>query len=241
MTITRIQSTAPVREFLVGKIAAKLRANSPVLFIASGGSTAPVAAGVCADLTGAFADRRKILKLLMSVTLADERYGPEGHPDSNWRLLLEKGLEPKTFASFPILKPTSGAKGEEERDTMAFADMLTDAAARREHDSLYVVGLFGIGEDGHTAGILPGSPAAAISVNDSVYATSYRSAIFHRITITPAFFRHIDLAVALAVGEKKRGAIDAVSSDGPATEPPARLISFARESVLYTDQTTGEK
>ncbi len=235
MTITRIQSVETVRDALARKIVSRLKANRPVLFVASGGSTAPVAAAVCAGLAREFRDREKILKLLMSVTLADERYGPAGHPDSNWRSLLENGFEPASFASFPVLREGSGSKGGEDEAARVFGDILADAAVRRGHDDLFVVGLFGVGEDGHTAGILPGSPAAAISPDDSVYAIAYRSAIFTRITMTPAFFRHVDYAVALATGEKKRAAVDSLRSDGPALEPPARLISLARESVLYTD------
>ncbi len=235
MTITRIQSADAVRESLAQRLVSKLKSNCPVLFMVSGGSTAPVAAAVCADVAREFRDRSKILKLLMSVTLADERYGTVGHPDSNWRLLLECGLEPELFASFPILGEGSGTNGGEDADARAFGDMLADAAARRGHDALYIAALLGIGEDGHTAGILPGSPAAAISPEDPTYAVAYRSAIFNRITITPAFFRHMDLAVAYATGTNKRAAIDALRSEGPATEPPARLLSLARESVLYTD------
>lgn len=235
MTITRIQSSDAVRESLARRIVPRLRANEPVLFIASGGSTAPVAAGVCADIAREFRDRAQALKLLMSVTLADERYGAEGHPDSNWRRLLENGLDPGPFASFPIIRSTAASADGADSDARAFGGMLADAAARRDQGALYVVGLFGVGEDGHTAGILPGSPAAAIPADGHDYAIAYRSAIFYRITMTPAFFGHVDFAAALAAGPEKRAVIESLRSDGSAAEQPARLIALAREYALYVD------
>ena len=236
MTFTRIQSADAVREDLVARLSSRLAANTPVLFLVSGGSTAKTAVEVCRRITASFSDRERILKLIFTVTLADERYGPEGHPDSNWRLLIEEGLEPGAFATMPLVARDSLDRETLKRDTASFNAFLSDAVMRHAHGDLYIAGLFGVGEDGHTAGILPGSPPLSIPDDGAHYAASYESAIFTRLTISPALFRHIDFAAAYASGPAKRKALLGLAGNAAREEAPAVLLRLARESIVYTDQ-----
>ena len=63
----------------------------------------------------------------------------------------------------------------------------------------YKVGLFGVGTDGHTAGILPESGA----INSENLAYSYDTPTFSRITMTPKAIEQLDEAVVWAQGEDK--------------------------------------
>lgn len=219
---------------LAGKIEPYLARGERALLLVSGGSCADVAVDACARLRSAFRGNDEA-RLLLTVTLVDERYGPIDHADSNWRLLIERGFEPSSFDAVPLLDgATDGASDEGLAETAArFGRFLAVAAERHSRGALFIAAAFGIGADGHTAGILPLSPAADIDPGGTEYATGYRAGHFARITITPAFFAHIDYAVAWVDGAAKRDAIERLSNPGPVGELPARLIDRAREAVLF--------
>lgn len=233
-------SPEQVKNALIQDMAEKLKLNMPVLFLASGGSTAGLAADVCNGLAAGFPKDDSRLKWLLTVTLADERWGAAGHSESNWKLLLEKGLPVHRIGTVPLLKDDTdtGAAGMEDA-VRAFEKLLGEAVERRERGELHIAGLFGIGEDGHTAGILPGSPASLCAEKnrqDGPWAAGYSSALFKRITITPAFLSHVDLALAWAGGASKMRALAAIHSSDSFEDVPAKYLQTARRSAVYTDQ-----
>ena len=254
-----IEKTNPesLVQVLVEEISSKIERSIPVLFLVSGGSTAQLAVQICKTLNKRLAGKTGGLKWLMTFTLADERYGEIGHSDSNWQLLLNSGFLPQNFTTVPILQKDSGyPENMEDLETfdnsgdlktieetvLQFNDFLSDAVKRAQNNKLYIVGLFGIGEDGHTAGILPNSPAACLPPYGETYATGFKSSPFTRITIAPAFFNHINLATVWAGGEAKKPALKALFTEGSAEEVPARYLSLAKKTLIYTDQhiTIGE-
>ena len=225
-----------VRDALVERIWDRLSENAPVLFLASGGSTAPIAASVCQTLVARHPDDKAALRLLFAVTLADERFGPEGHNDSNWRRLLENGLDPRAVASFPVIKGRGESDDDLDASVRRFDSFLADAVGRHAAGDLFIAGLFGIGKGGFTAGILPESPIAVMPQGGGPFAASYKSALFTRITITPALFTHVDFAVAWASGTEKKADLSSIREAGPYSEKPARLIELARESLVFADR-----
>jgi len=236
MNIVTTDGPDRVRDALIERLWDRLAENEPVLFLASGGSTAPIAASVCQTLVARHSQDKAALRLLFAVTLADERFGTEGHQDSNWRLLLENGLDPRAVASFPVIKGRGDSDDELAASVKRFSLFLADAVNRRAAGDLYIAGLFGIGKGGFTAGILPGSPVALMPQGDGPFAASYKSALFTRITVTPALFPHVDYAVAWAAGTEKKSDIAGLRSEGPYSEQPARLLTLARESVIFADR-----
>ena len=132
MKVERVAAADAVRDAFIERISPRIESGMPILFLASGGSTSPIAASICARLEESYRDRRKTLKRLLSVTLTDERFGPAGHADSNWRLLLENGFDPAAFASFPVLVDEDhGAAGPEDT-AQRFGAYLSEAAMRRK-------------------------------------------------------------------------------------------------------------
>lgn len=235
MNIVRTEGPDRARDALVERLWDRLAGNEPVLFLASGGSTAPIAASVCQTLVARHPEDKAALRLLFAVTLVDERFGPEGHNDSNWRRLLENGLDPREVAAFPIIK--GSGEGDDDLDAIVrrFDSFLADAVGRRSAGDLFIAGLFGIGKGGFTAGILPGSPVAVMPQGGGPFASSYKSALFTRITVTPALFTHVDFAVAWASGTEKKADLASLRETGPYADTPARLLDLARESIIFAD------
>lgn len=215
LQFTAITTTEPVIAHLVNTITERLEAGQRVLWLIPGGSAIALAVAVgrrlpVAQLPG------------LTVTLTDERYGAVGHHDSNWRQLTEAGLHLPGAHLQPVLTGASLA------DTTAhFAEQL--AADLTAAD--YRLGFFGIGPDGHTAGILPHSPAVVATA----LAAGYDGGTFQRITMTPAAIARLDAAIAYAAGQPKWPVLDQLDQPIDLEIMPAQSLKTAKITLIFND------
>lgn len=134
--------------------------------------------------------------------LVDERIVPYSHPDSNWGMVSDSLVRPAGIRSencHPILvedpvPEISAARYEK--------DILQFFGARLEKVPAFDLVLLGIGEDGHTASLFPGTTAAreskrfvaAVILDDTRHA---------RITLTLPVINHAKNVIALVSGKSK--------------------------------------
>lgn len=162
----------------------------------------------------------------LTLLLMDERYGPIGHPDSNWQALQDAGFVPGQATALQVLQPHLDA-AETARHFEADAQELLNGAA-------VVIGQIGIGADGHIAGILPDSAAAR---EESALVCAYESEPYSRITMTFPALRRIDAAYVFAFGETKRKALEQLQDASlPLVQQPAQLLKELPEVYIYNDQ-----
>lgn len=223
-----------VADALCSRIKPILERGDPVLFLASGGSSAPLAAAALTALAGVFDGASAPVRPPLTVSLVDERFGAEGHADSNWRLLVEKGYDPGKFKSLPLLRGDTATAADFAEATGRLRALLSDAVEKQKAGRLYVVALFGMGTDGHTAGILPGSVVSRLDPGGTEYATGYMASGFARITMAPAFFSHVDFAAVWVNDRTKDMALAELKRSVSAERQPAQLLKLPRETVLYT-------
>lgn len=208
-----------VRKF-AGEIVELLKGGKKALWLIAGGSNIPVAADV-EKLVRRSVTTEELKSLTISQT--DERYGPVGHKDSNWKQMIDEGFDFSGMATIPILRGKSL-----EETVQAFAADIE--AAFKSAD--IIIGQFGIGADGHIAGILPHS----VAVNENAAVSGYESKPFMRITLTPRMIEQIDVAYAFAFGEAKREAMqDLKNKKLSVDEEPAQLLKSAREVHVFSD------
>lgn len=222
-----------VRDALIVPILENLKKGKKVLFLASGGSTASIAVETCEALRKEFPSPNDTLSELFTVSLVDERFGPPGHSDSNWQRLRDSGFTADYCKTMPVLRKGGSSEESMEKTVARFITFLQEAARANAEGNLFVAALFGIGSDGHTAGILPESQASLMGTAGEEYATGYASTPFARITITPQFFPFIDLAVAYASGKEKKDALDGLQQDKSAREQPAQLLKLAKHAIVF--------
>jgi 6-phosphogluconolactonase/glucosamine-6-phosphate isomerase/deaminase len=204
-----------VANALAQKIIRQLYTGKKVLWLVPGGSAIAIAAQA-AKAIAAIPHRE------LTVTLTDERYGPVNHADSNWRQLTEAGFSLPDARLLPVLTGQDRAA-----TTAAFSDTLK----RELQTANWAIGLFGMGADGHTAGILPHSPAVA-AVR---YAEVYDAPNFERITMTPKAIPLLDEAVVYAVGLDKWPALKDLQNDRPIADQPAQILKQIPTLTVYTD------
>lgn len=147
------------------------------------------------------------------VYFGDERAVPPDDPRSNFRMAREELLDRLPEG------PARVSRMRAERDDLASA---AEAYAATLPEPLDVL-LLGIGEDGHTASLFPGSPALEEGSRRVVPSRSPDPPA-RRLTVTPPVIEGARSRVVLAAGERKAPAVRAaVEGEGPARDCPARL------------------
>jgi 6-phosphogluconolactonase/glucosamine-6-phosphate isomerase/deaminase len=220
MVFKKIDAIDPVVDYLATTIKDKLQDGQRVLWLVPGGSAISVASAVANKLKGV-----DLSNLFISLT--DERFGLVDHEDSNWRQLAGTGFVLDSAQLVPVL--TGENRGS---TTEAFAKNLQDLYAGAD----YKIGFFGMGPDGHTAGILPESPA----VESSSWAAAYDAPGFERITMTPKAILALDEAVVYATGHAKRHALADLQKDLPLMQQPAQALKKVPKLTVFNDQV-GDK
>lgn len=215
MKFQKISDKDSVTDYLVETLSQRLDSNERVLWLVPGGSAIAIAAAVSRKLSNENCHN-------LTVTLTDERFGPVGHSDSNMLQLRKAGFDLPEANIIEVLIGKSRA---------ATTERFTEELRSLLEQSDYRLGFFGIGPDGHTAGILPGS----VAVTSKIYAADYDDGTYERITITPAFIAKLDEAVVYAVGQEKQLVFDELESDKPISEQPAQALKSIDKLTIFND------
>jgi 6-phosphogluconolactonase len=203
------------------RISESLKQGKRTLWLIPGGSNIPTAVSVMAEV-------RKAVPASaldnLTVSLCDERFGPAGHPDSNWKQLVDAGLNFERVSAIPILEDLS------LEDTVSAYG--ANMALEFENNDV-IIAQFGIGPDGHIAGMLPHTPA----VTDTHPACGYQSEKFTRITLTPPMLVRISVAYVFAFGPSKAEALVHLrDKDLSIDEEPCQILKKIPEVHIYSDQ-----
>lgn len=209
-------------------------AQGDTLLLLSGGSVAKDLASPLVRDIGILPRDQKL-----HVALVDERFFVEpGHKDSNMDLLRDIGvLDVMDDYRFDISMVPFDRYNTRENATIEYGKILKDLF---EKCSGRIVGLFGIGPDGHTAGIKPQKDMATyqnIFENDT-YVVSFQGEDFERVTMTPRAILEVARPYIYAVGDNKKDALLQLLH-GKAEDIykyPAIIFQQHPQVFLYTDQ-----
>jgi len=187
------------------------------LFI-SGGSSYAVFEKLDSLLT---TDQKQATRLL----LVDERYGAEGHENSNWNLL--KNSDMSDYASvYPLLDDTlSMQECAQEYDQTVQMVLETDAQT---------VAILGVGADSHIAGIKPMDQKIFDKVFLEKYVASYIGPDYQRITLTPQALVQLGMRICFVSGTDKVPVIASLAVDMPVYESPVHIIKDLDNTLIYS-------
>ncbi len=207
--------TADVSEILAKGIERRDRAS----FVVSGGKTPQP---FFQALNGVKLDWSKVF-----LTLADERWVPTDHVDSNEKLVRDSfRVEDLNFVSLksPALNPYLGA-----------VDVSRNLAAIPKPFDVVILGM---GDDGHTASLFPNSkdllaalyPESAKTLCVGVTPPAYASHL--RITLTLPTLLDAGKIIVLMTGEKKKSVYLSACVDGPLEDLPIRAILNQQKTLV---------
>ena len=202
----------------VGAIREHLYKGERVLWLVSGGSSLAIAV---------MASQSKRLKNIdlsnLYISVTDERYGPIGHDNENWQQLIDAGF---WLHGANLYRPLIGK--DIEATTAAFNNWLETQFKTAD----YKIGIFGIGIDGHTAGIKPFSSAT----ESTDYVTSYTCDKFERITISFFAIEQLDQAIIQASEDEKQSIVNEfIYENLPIDEQPAQILKKIPNISIYTN------
>lgn len=168
----------------------------------------------------------------------DERCVPPDHPDSNY-YLAEQGLfRPLNIPPSQIIR-MEGEDGQPDRAASRYEDVLRQRfGTSSPHWPTFDLILLGLGQDGHTASLFPGSPALLEMVRGVVSSESPRG-VRRRITFTAPLINHARKVIFAVTGHDKAAAVRAVLEDkaADANRYPAKLIQpIDGPCVWYLDR-----
>ena len=171
----------------------------------------------------------------VDVLLGDERWVPQDHPDSNAGMLRQTLLaEPPgsraCFHPVPTDQATPAASAE------AYAALLSQLCSGEP--PVFDLMLLGLGDDGHTASLFPGTAAPAVRDRN---VTIGEGKGLPRVTLTAPVLSAARQVIVLVSGSGKRQALARLlDPDEPAERTPARLVQPRNPLLILTDAAAAE-
>lgn len=192
-------------EHVTSKLAQGISARGVAHLVVSGGSTPAALFSLLADADLAWQH--------VVVMLADDRWVPADHEDSNERLVRETLLTGRAKqAEFLSLLPTP----DDEVANLAGLSTLLRSVPR------FDVVLLGMGEDAHTASLFPCASALkeGLTTDAGALVTRPRSAPHQRVSLSRRRLEMTDCGVIHIVGQNKKSVLEAAIKSGDEMRHP---------------------
>jgi 6-phosphogluconolactonase len=156
------------------------------------------------------------------VFFGDERGIPADHPESNYRMAREALLDRVPLPPAQVF-PIRGDADDSDAAAATYGRTLAEAfGTRRGEMPRFDLILLGMGLDGHTASLFPGSPVLKEVFRSVAAVHAAAAAIPQRITLTLPVINAAAQVIFLVAGAEKAKAVKAVLRDGALL--PAALV-----------------
>src|SRR5437899_2689734 len=161
----------------------------------------------------------------------DERHVPPDHPDSNYRMAHETLL-----SKVPVRLENVFRIHAELRDADAVAvayeqDLKTFFNLRPGEFPRFDLVLLGLGPDGHTASLFPGT--TALNEKDRLFVANWVEKFkTHRFTLTLPVLNHSACTMFLVNGKEKSGILREVL-ENPSADLPAQKVRPAEGRLVW--------
>lgn len=169
----------------------------------------------------------------------DERLYPHDHPDSNCNMATGAMISKVPIPSenvFPIMTEHE----DPEKCAEWYEDILKTQFKRRTDDfPVFDLVLLGIGPDGHTASLFPGTPAPKelkkwVTWCDPNSANPAIKPPVKRVTITPPLIWNAAQVFVLATGAEKKPMLEKIFCENEPENPPvSRLLRQCKGEVTF--------
>lgn len=163
------------------------------------------------------------------ITFGDERCYPPDHERSNYRMSKEALLGKVDLADSQIVR-MQGELGADKAAQVCEDDLRARASKSGDEIFAHDLVLLGMGDDGHTASLFPGTPALEETKRWVVgnYVPKFDE---HRITFTYPLINAARHVCFLVTGEAKRPIYEAIFAGEGNEFPASRIAPTSREQT----------
>jgi 6-phosphogluconolactonase len=212
-------------EYFVARCREAVEERGAFTIALSGGSTPRLLFALLADLDQPF--REQIAWARIHFFWSDERHVPPDHPDSNYRMANEAML-----SQVPVTKENIHRVPSENPNATQVASEYEQTLVKTTQQSLPRMDLIllGLGPDGHTASIFPGSDVLH-ETKRLVAAPWVEKFHTYRITMTPPLLNNGASVVFLVSGSEK-ATIVKEALQGP-EKYPAQAVKPTNGELLW--------
>jgi 6-phosphogluconolactonase len=218
--------------YFVERAADAIAARGRFRVALSGGSTPK---GAYAELASKEL-RTRVQWSSVDVLWGDERCVPPDHPDSNYRMANEALLSSVPIPPANVHRMPEGPSPEQAAER--YATVLREVfRLSREGLPRFDLILLGLGEDGHTASLFPGSGAAAES-GRIVASSGVKKGGHYRLTLTLPVINNAAAVAFLVSGKRKSAVLRAVLAGGPL--PAASVRPHDGALVWFVDEAAAQ-
>ena len=165
------------------------------------------------------------------VFFGDERLVPPEHPDSNFRMANETLLSKVPLQPDNIFRVPTEESDPEQAASRYQSLMENYFAVRPGQFPCFDLILLGLGSDGHTASLFPGTAALA-EKKRLVVANWVEKLKSHRVTVTYPVIDNATCVVFLVSGKEKAGIMREVF-ENPKADLPAQRVKPASGRLLW--------
>jgi 6-phosphogluconolactonase len=163
--------------------------------------------------------------------LGDERWVPASDPASNARMLAETLLMPEGPGASARFHPVPTELPTPEASVDAFERYVRQLCPG--DPPVFDVMLLGLGDDGHTASLFPGTPATGV-IDRAVTIGAGKG--LERITLTAPVLSAARQVIILVSGAGKRQALQRLLDPAePVERTPARLVRPRSPVLVLAD------
>jgi len=165
------------------------------------------------------------------VFFGDERCVPPQHPESNYRMAHEMLLGKVAIPPSQVFR-LRGESDDPEAAAAEYGRALAEVfGTRRGEIPRFDLILLGMGLDGHTASLFPGSPALKEIFRPVAGVHAAAAAIPQRLTLTFPVLNAAACVVFIVAGAEKAKAVKAVLADGAML--PAGMVRPENGRLLW--------
>jgi 6-phosphogluconolactonase len=210
---------------ILGAMEDAIRSRGTAYVALAGGSTP-------AGTYGWLADRTSFSWENVHLFWGDERCVPPDHPDSNFRMARNTLLD-KLPPPGPHIHPVRGTLPPDEAAALYEGDIRDTIPSGADGIPRFDIVLLGLGEDGHTASLFPGTAAVeeGVRLTAAGFAPTEPS---RRVTVTFPLINAARKVVFLVDGPGKAAVVRDVL-EGPAGRFPAQVPAPAGGPHWYLD------
>lgn len=171
----------------------------------------------------------------------DERCVPLDHPESNYAMARKSLFEPLRIPDEHIAR-MHGEDNPEDAARRYEASLRQTFTVAPSQIPAFDFVLLGVGDDGHTASLFPGSPALA-ERDRLVVTSSSPVGVRDRITMTIPLLNQAKVVLFLVTGMKKASIVGKIleSTGGGELLPSARIRPTAGRLLWYLDDAAASE